>query len=323
MEHDATKDACKQSISTEHNEACGHAMGALDASKTGNHKKAANLHGKAAAMHESAAVEARQNKDFDVADGHDAASAMHRRAAGMHQASIRNVRSTNKRRPAMVLSRQQLIENCSCAEDKAAIANLSDAALLQIYSLNAKAEGSNADTVGDGEDQAGGKGTEDEYEEHRKALVGVTTANQWMASAPPEIRDMLPDMVANYKNRKVALIKKIVSNAKGEAEKANLLKIYSPLKVADLELIANTLAPASVQSEQVPQDFSHLFNFLGQASPAGPGRVDNEAVTQNARDDILPDVGLDMQEISWENDSRNRGRAFDRASFARNAGIPN
>ena len=221
----------------------------------------------------------------------------------------------------MVLSRQQLVDNCSCDEARAAIANLSDAALLEIYSLNAKAEGSNADAIGSGTMQAGGEGEEDEYEEHKKKLVMPTTANQWMASAPPEIRDMLPDMVANYKNRKVSLLKRITANVKSEAERAQLLKIYSPLKVADLEMVVNSLTPA--QPEQVPQDFSHLFNFVGQAAPAGPARVNNEQITDNARGDVLPDVGLDMQEISWENDSRNRGHAFDRNAFTRNAGIPN
>jgi hypothetical protein len=222
----------------------------------------------------------------------------------------------------MVLSKQRLIDNCKCDEVRAAIANLSDAALLEIYSLNAKAEGSNADVIGDGEDQAGGAGTEDEYEEHKKKLVMPTTANAWLASAPAEFREIMPDMVANYKNRKTVLLKRITANAKTDVERAQLLKIYAPLKVADLEMVANAQAPAQ-SGEQVPNDFSHLFNFLGQAAPAGPARVEPEAVTENVRNDTLPDVSLDMQEISWENDSRNRGRAFDRAAFTRNAGIPN
>jgi hypothetical protein len=86
-EHQASQDAAVATLRTDHPEARGHAMGAVDASADDNSPDAQAGHIAAAKTHDKAAMKARSGGDDEGAEQHENAAMLHRKAAGCHKAN--------------------------------------------------------------------------------------------------------------------------------------------------------------------------------------------------------------------------------------------
>jgi hypothetical protein len=201
---DATHAAVQASVP--HQEPRGHAMTAMGHAESGSNEDAADSHDEAADVHDDKAHEARGQNDHASAEAHDYAAALHRKAASLHRLvgnqdhteeecediedecddnpdectdcvdeyGILNKRSTYKRstydrRVANVQRRQmlsQLVTNCACQEDAAALNGLTTrtlASLLSIRNANTQSAGSDATVGGTAEEREPDEDEEESY----------------------------------------------------------------------------------------------------------------------------------------------------------------
>ena len=221
-------------------------------------------------------------------------------------------------------NREQVLANCQCEEDRAALNSLSDEGWTGLLaSLNAKAEGSNADVIGSGKfQQAGGEGKKEEYklsgnygeddeedeeeggdEEDMETYSsgrttqnrGQVTYNQWVNMAPPEGREALAELQALSREKKLNVVRKLVANitdpTRRKAQGDRLMsKPINELREM-LELVG-TPAPRLAPHTRRPSPL-----FTGAAAPAT-----NAGATSNARAGSEPLVppSIDYAELVAE-----------------------
>lgn len=199
--------------------------------------------------------------------------------------------------------------------------------LLGLITANAKAEGSFADTKGGGGKgmMAGGKGhgaddevtyeededdsTEEEPEKAEDAFTGknnTATANQrsgpmtreeWMASAPPEIREVVRNAEANDNREKLDLHRRItmIANSQPQNRKALILNELQGIKTKKgLQKLLGLVMPVDgvTANEEEAQQV-----YLGAGAPQS-SLTDNQA-----QDDILVSPTINWAEE--HSDARN------------------
>lgn len=108
----------------------------------------------------------------------------------------------------------------------------------------------------------------------RKQPVRQQTEREWLASAPPRIREMVSNAMAKEKEERVALLKRIVANHTGET-RTRMWKRYAAAPMPELRDLAAAISP--IEAPAPP-------SFFG----ATGGPVDNvgHEVTEADMDDV-------------------------------------
>jgi hypothetical protein len=166
--------------------------------------------------------------------------------------------------------------------------------------------------VAGGVQQAGGKGTKDEYEEigyKSKTSLGKTTNSdadmeRWIrnSDAPESIKDAVKYARDQERKYKIGLVTKIIQNVMDD-NKRNLIGNNLMKKPrAELEEMVSLMppAPAMVQHRQ------DRPIYFGGAVPEG-GTVVN-SLAEDDRKNTLPLPTLDYKEIAAENSTNKRGK---------------
>lgn len=301
---------------------------AMKSGKASDHAAAHEAHKKAAAYH-------RQG-------GNDEKAAQHSQAASYH---LRKSKATQNRRNIVRLPKDPserearltelrpmmlnfLTTNCSCSKERAAYNDLNNETLRVIY--NAKAQGSNADVIGDGKGiEAGNKDdsqehTSDKYKDDEADALDddiefgddsvpnkKMTDNQRnhlsmeLLGVPLKVAKSAISFVAEKEAQaRRDLLERLTANAQSDKLKRAAWELYSKMSLADLRRAAAVLPPAD-SAGYYPDARTLSANYLGAAG----GPVDNyEAPVDNDPDDILQLPTVNYEELSKEQRAEDRNR---------------
>jgi hypothetical protein len=306
--HQASKVAAGATLMTDHADARGCAMDAIDSSKGGDSKAAADHHIDAAEKHEDQANDDRKAGDHASADDNLQAAAMHRKAASFHSA-VRNKKEGVMDRKTMM---NQLAANCSCQEARVALNTLSEDVLrlmienkdkIKSITLNAagnlsiirntqSVSGSGSDTVQEGDEEEGGAPTgTDDHQTSAKAEVFKSkkgkgleggpkvgdssvggkksdATENWLRAAPASIRRA-------YERDRQARIARLTANAASPQAAKQMAAIYNQMTDEALDQLTQGLAPAQPYVGN-QWDGGTGANFMGAGAAPATLPVTNE-----------------------------------------------
>ena len=268
------------------------ALQAMDSAKEGNAKKAANLHTTAAKTHEDDALAARKDGDEDAANQHDIAAMANRKAASCHQATMNQNGKKKAKNPTgntMTDSRKflrQLAVNGRITQDEyKSLSAHSDSTLALLLNKKKSKEDDEEDEEDDDEpddniasqDAARTAGSDEGYNKNPvKGEKGYTgnkkSAKQWLAEAPPQLREVWNDMVENQNQEHSQLVERLTENFAGE-EQAELRREYSQIPLKRLRVIAR----AQLGQQQVSNGFV-MPTYLGAAGGGYTTPTENAGV---------------------------------------------
>ena len=238
------------------------------------------------------------------------------------------------------MDREQLIEwlttNCDCWSEEGSseiLANFDDQRLVNFYQASVKSKqfepivnaaqqsfkavydkdptvNDLIQFVGNGEDcsEDNLKGDpydfedEDEITPKVKKPKAKPTMNEWIASAPAEYQEIITNALKDQAEKKNKLIRKLTANLRNPQQKAQLTKMYSGMKLDQLQLVANSLNPNLVRSRPtVNREYDDLDdilpNYSGAAAPAPTANYGSEG----SDDDLLVPPTINFAEIAQAN----------------------
>lgn len=273
---------------------------ALKATHKANASKLSRDHSKAAKAHNDARAEAVSKGQSVLAEHHDKAMSEHySKAAGKHP----NSKVNNRCR----LVDSIIANGYADPTDRPLLEAMSEQGLL---TLNAKAEGSNADTSGgDGSNQAGGEEDDDDDDEDpggggsdkgkglkntpEKAKDATTNEREWFASAPPRVQAVVRNAMELEDRERSTLIARLTANAGGDAKKRLVAK-FKTMDVRDLRDMVGIVGNAGHRGNPFDESYTPPALFV----PGGPSEVTVNAVNP---DDVLIPPTLNWKEIAEEN----------------------
>jgi hypothetical protein len=317
--------AAHASLDTGHGPAMGQATQAVAASGNDNPADAVGFHKAAQKEHQKQALNCMTKNDANGAQKHTFAANCHGAACIHHAAENKGMKvsneSTSKSNPqrrtnvfgTVEKAKKFLIANCSCDEEKAALNELSPKDIFKL-ALNAKAEGSNADTDGpDDTEQAGGE-EEDKESEHDpdmfeektkkeskvkgdKKIVG--NMQEWLATAPPQATEIWNNALRIHINEKKNLATRLTNNIMNPDQRKRMFKDFMSDKYT-VNSLKDLIACMPTFNRQQSNDIDEglLPMFLG--SNAGDAVNNSDATTVKAEEDSLPLPTMNYGEIVKE-----------------------
>lgn len=255
------------------------------------HKAAASAHSAAAAGHREQASHHEAMGNTDKAESHTGAAKYHEKKALFHKGKASG---TNNMTREQLLS--SLTANCTCEKEKVALNMLTDKTLYTIY--NAKLDGSNLDTGGNGSEsiKVGGDRSDEDDEFTDEDEVDATRGekklnmNQWMAAMPPEAQAVWNAAANIEKQGRLSLVRRLVSNVQDPTRRQSLGEALMKKSLPELQMMADLIPQQMTQNQYSEPEMQP--NFAGAGNYAPNGVVSNQS---SGSDDIL-----DLPVMNWK-----------------------
>jgi hypothetical protein len=118
----------------------------------------------------------------------------------------------------------------------------------------------------------------------RKPMKPMTD-QEWLNSAPPNIREVVSNAMTQNEQRKRFLIDELVKNHSVDVNNQNLIRpMYERMTLKDLETLYATSPRKTNNATQLPDGYVHHMGeplFIGNGGGGGN-------VTQNSNEDLMP-----------------------------------
>lgn len=135
------------------------------------------------------------------------------------------------------------------------------------------------------------------------------TLNEWLESAPPEVRSVIANAQRIEQKQKLEIVAELVGNsrAKTKADKESLHKFLMAKPLDELQTL-NQLAPAPRKAEPIANAMPDLSGYLTeQRMPDYSGLGEVEEFTANAGDEddtTLEDAPLAIPTVNWAEEAK-------------------
>lgn len=143
-----------------------------------------------------------------------------------------------------------------------------------------------------------------ERDEERSA----PTLNEWLESAPPEVRSVIANAQRIEQKQKLEIVAELVGNsrAKTKADKEALHKFLMAKPLDELQTL-NQLAPAPRKVEPTTNAMPGLSGYMTERMPDYSGLGEVEEFTANAGDEddtTLEDAPLAIPTVNWAEEAK-------------------